>query len=162
MTRSIRHNPSRQGFSLIEILVVLAIIAILVSLVIGIAGGVQRGAAESKAKAEIASLMTELEKYKEDKGTYPSNLTTDFIPWYTNTYYNAIYNLTDFKSSGSNKTPIDPWGKDYYYNFNASNNPNVYQIGSRGADGRLGSQPDPDSAANFGKGDDITNRNGSL
>lgn len=136
----------KQGFTLVELLVVMAIIGILMGLVIGISGAVQQGAAEAKAKAEIADLMNEIEKYKVEKGSYPDDWD-EFANWYSQKYEGTAYTITE----GGPDAPIDPWGREYRYDFDASR-PFVYFIGSRGPNGRDDS----------GDEDDITNRNGAL
>lgn len=141
----------REGFTLVELLVVMAIIAILMGIVLGIAGGVQSGAAEAKARAEIADLQLELEKYKEDKGVYPpeedtpegdNSLGTTFFGWYETRYPGTAYTTTE--KLGNH--PVDPWGRTYFYEYNPSVSPFVYLLGSRGQDGKEGTA------------DDITNR----
>jgi general secretion pathway protein G len=147
MKQTIFSTKRKQGFTLVEILVVVAIIGILMGLVTGISGAVQQGAAEAKAKAEIADLMNEIEKYKVDKGSYPDNWS-DFGSWYTNEKYSGTaYTITE----GEPDAPIDPWGSEYLYDFD-SDRPFVYFIGSSG----------PNGTDDNGDVDDITNRNGAL
>lgn len=156
MQQSKSTHKQKQGFSLIELLVVMAIIAILMGLVIGVSGAVTRKAAEARARAEISDLMQEIEIYKSDKGSYPagSDLSA-FMQWYTNEkYVGTLYTLTELDGS---KLPIDPWGNKYLYGYNPSN-PFVYLIGSYGPDGKKGGN----GSSTFGENDDITNRNGAL
>lgn len=157
MQQTTQSHKHKQGFSLVELLVVMAIIAILMGIVIGISGGVTRGAAEAQAKAQIADLMMELEKYRGDKGQFPANWS-EFRDWYVDRYPQTEYTLTE----GSPQDPIDPWGKTYVYHYDPSVSPFVYLIGTRGPDGRYGSEGDDTGVSSFGKGDDITNRNGAL
>ena len=65
-----RHSP---GFTLIELIVVIAIIVILAGLVLTSVGYVQKNAARSRAGAEIAAMSAALESYRADNGVYPSN-----------------------------------------------------------------------------------------
>ncbi|MFL6568560.1 MAG: type II secretion system protein [Chthoniobacterales bacterium] len=62
-----RHN----AFTIIELLIVMAIIIILAGLVIGTSGYVQKKGARSRAEAEIAAFSAGLESYKADNGIYP-------------------------------------------------------------------------------------------
>ena len=139
-------SSRRSGFTLVEMLVVMAIIAILMSLVLGIFGAAGQGALESKAKAEIADLMNEIEKYNADEGSYPADWAA-FNTWYTARYPGTAYTISD----GDPSDPIDPWGSSYVYTYNSSV-PFVYFIGSLG----------PNLTNDNGDVDDITNRNGAL
>lgn len=68
------HSPALRdegGFTLVEILTVLAIIAMLAALTLGVGGYARRKAGSSRAKAEIAAMETALESFKNDNGTYP-------------------------------------------------------------------------------------------
>lgn len=70
-------NARRQnGFTLIEILVVLVIIMILVGIIIGAAKFAQTKAARSRAQSEMAMMETALESYKNDNGVYPPSTSS--------------------------------------------------------------------------------------
>ena len=60
-----------KGFTLIEMLTVIAIIGILAGLIIPAASKARRDAAISKAKATISALETALSMYYTDYGAYP-------------------------------------------------------------------------------------------
>jgi len=64
---------SRGAFTLLEILVVIAIIAILAALLLNTAGYIQEKAGNSRAEVEIKALETALEAYKQDNGSYPES-----------------------------------------------------------------------------------------
>lgn len=70
-------SSNRSGFTLVELLVVMAIIAVLAGLVLGTAGFMQKKAAKDRARAEIKAMELALESYKADNGVYPRNATTD-------------------------------------------------------------------------------------
>jgi prepilin-type N-terminal cleavage/methylation domain-containing protein len=59
------------SFTLVELLVVMAIIAILCALVLMAASGVWTKAARNRAASEIQAMSTALESYKTDNGIYP-------------------------------------------------------------------------------------------
>lgn len=61
----------KRGFTLIEILVVIVILAVLAGIVVGAAKYAQTKAARSRAQAEIATMESALEHYKNDNGIYP-------------------------------------------------------------------------------------------
>ncbi len=64
-------TPSRAGFTLIEMITVMAVIVILVSLVLSVNSLVQKKAALSRTKAEIASLQLAVKNYESDNATPP-------------------------------------------------------------------------------------------
>jgi type II secretory pathway pseudopilin PulG len=73
----IRHSSfARYAFTIIELLIVIAIIIILAGLVISMVGYVQKKGARSRAEAEIAAISAALESYKADNGIYPTDANT--------------------------------------------------------------------------------------
>ncbi len=67
----LRHSHARSGFSLIEILAVLAIVVILVGLTLGLATGVFAKRAETRAEADLMLIAQSLERYRTKAGDYP-------------------------------------------------------------------------------------------
>lgn len=127
----------QSGFTLIEIMVVLAILAGLVAMVAPNIIG-EAGAARVKtAKAEIANIGQALDMYKLDNFSYPS----------TSQGLEALVNKPsgtpepkNYKSGGyMKKLPTDPWGNAYLY---LSESRNKYEIISFGADGEEGGEDD--------------------
>jgi type II secretory pathway pseudopilin PulG len=59
------------AFTLIELLIVMAIIIVLAGLILGTANYVQKKGYRSRAEAEIAAISAALENYKADNGVYP-------------------------------------------------------------------------------------------
>jgi type II secretion system protein G len=129
MTTTFR-NRAKGAFTLIELLIVMAIIAILASLVLAAAGSVQKKGARSRAEGEIKAVEAALESYKSDNGDYPTNsssgsavLITALMP----TNGTKVY--FEFKSKYTNAQGwIDPFGFNYNYTYtngapnNGSNN----------------------------------------
>jgi prepilin-type N-terminal cleavage/methylation domain-containing protein len=66
--------PSRQAFTLIEMITVIAVIAILSGLVLSIAGLVQNKGTRAKTEGEINALKAACESYKTDNGGYPQDI----------------------------------------------------------------------------------------
>jgi general secretion pathway protein G len=118
MNTSIIHRArllaESNGFTLIEIMVVIIILGLLATLVIPNITGYTEKAKREKARADIASLEGALELFKADNGFYPTSEqgldslvvkpTTGRIPakWMEGGY---------FKKG----VPLDPWGSQYKY-----------------------------------------------
>ncbi len=69
-----RSDPRRtawvtRAFTIVEVLVVMAIILVLAGLVLGTSSYVHNKGARSRAEAEIAAMSAALENYKADNGT---------------------------------------------------------------------------------------------
>ncbi|MCB1070746.1 MAG: type II secretion system protein GspG [Verrucomicrobia bacterium] len=121
----------QQGFTLVELLVVMSIIGILVGLTIGIAGLAGRKSADAQAIAEIQRLSMALDQYRAEYGAYPN-----FGPALTNMPNSVSNDLTraDGKIRAQELSFIDPWGNGYRYTWSSK-----YQIEIRslGADTSL-------------------------
>ena len=126
----------QKGFTLIEIMVVLAILAGLVAMVAPNIIG-EAGAARVKtAKTEMANISQALDMYKLDNFTYPS--TSQGIEALVSKPSGSP-EPKNYKSGGyMKKLPVDPWGNPYMYFANKGN----YEIVSYGADGEEGGEDD--------------------
>lgn len=70
-----RPSPG-SGFTLVEMLVVMAVIAILTGLILAVNANVQQTAARNRAQSEIRAMSAACEAYKADNGGYPQSSTT--------------------------------------------------------------------------------------
>ncbi len=127
---------NQKGFTLIEIMVVLAILAGLIAMVAPNIIG-EAGAARVKtAKAEMANISLALDMYKLDNFSYPS--TSQGIEALASKPSGSP-EPKNYKSGGyMKKMPVDPWGNAYLYFSKKSN----YEIVSLGADGEEGGEED--------------------
>ena len=90
-------NCSR-AFTLIELLIVIAIIGVLAAMIIPIAGAVNRAKIKSLAGTELSQIETAIESYKAKNGVYPPDciapLSTPAIPIYVNQLYYELLGTT--------------------------------------------------------------------
>lgn len=125
-----RRSP-RAAFTLVEMLIVLAIIALLGTVVVVNLDKIFEGAKMDTAKAFCnGGLDTALVKYKMDTGNYPN----------TGEGLNALLVATGAKASKwrgpyIEKLPDDPWGNPYQYRFPGTKNTGKYDLFSYGPDG---------------------------
>lgn len=109
------HGSGNQGFTLIEIMVVMVILGILAGLIVPRIMGRPEEARRTKARIQMESIETALKLYKLDNGVYPST-------------EQGLQALVEPPSVGQlprrwreggylekRKVPKDPWGNDYVY-----------------------------------------------
>jgi general secretion pathway protein G len=127
-----RHN--QDGFTLIEIMVVILILGLLATIVVQSLRGATDKAKRTKAQADIAGFKTGLDRYYLDNGYYP---TTDqglqaLISPPTTGRVPANYETGGYIQN----IPKDPWGSPYLYQSDG----NSYVLKSFGADGVEGGE----------------------
>ena len=138
-----------KGFTLIEILVVIAIISVLMGMILSGGNQAKKRARIYKTKAMITSLETALALYHTDFGAYPAagnqNLVNDLADTDGNASNNdwhgpyMSFKAADLNGSIPAATVLDAWGKDYKYNnpYPLGDVP-PYEIKSLGPDGKDG------------------------
>lgn len=161
-------RQNAKGFSLIELLVVMAIVVILAAVSVGGLGYITKKQAYGTAELQINLLSKALEEYKLDNGEYPDP-SSGSTP--SNSLYIALYDegasetppqkiyLTELdpennnqawtSGSGNNITIVDPWGEEYIYRIGSepsARNPD-FDLISGGPDRRIGTGSD--NVANF-------------
>ncbi len=104
---------NQKGFTLIEIMVVLAILAGLIAMVAPNIIGEAGRAKVKTAKAEMANISLALDMYKLDNFRYPS--TSQGIEALASKPSGSP-EPKNYKSGGyMKKMPVDPWGTPYLY-----------------------------------------------
>ena len=124
-----RRFKGQDGFTLIEIMVVILIIGLLALMVVPRLRGVADRAKRTKAQADIQELKQALDRYYLDNGSYPT----------TDQGLQALVNPPTAGRVPSNyeqggyieKLPSDPWGNQYFYQSDGS----TYALKSFGPDG---------------------------
>lgn len=132
---SCRNRRNAQGFTLIEILLVVLIIGVIAAMVVPNLAGRGEQARKSIARADIdTNLDSSLGMYEIDNGRYPSTEqglaallqkpTLEPVPINWNGPYLKKKAL-----------PKDPWGKEYVYRYPGNQNTDGYDLSSTGPDG---------------------------
>lgn len=138
---------SEKGFTLLEILVVIAIIGIIASFV---GPSVFQNIGRSKQVAgqnQIVMLASALENYRVDVGRYPTSEQGLSALWIKPTlppipsYWYGPYLLAE--------PPKDPWGNEYQYRNPGQRNPSGYDLFSLGADGLVGGEGEDRDIGNW-------------
>ena len=133
MKKTVKRND---GFTLIEIMVVLIIIGLLAGIVVPKLMGRTEEAKRTKTAVQIKNLQSSLDLYKLDSGVYPST-DQGLQALVEKPAVGEIPN--NWKEGGYiDKIPKDPWGSNYVYI-----SPGVhgdYDLYSYGADGEEGGE----------------------
>lgn len=75
----IRLWARRNGFTIVELLVVITVVAILAGIVIVSYGGIQERARDSERDSHITQIKVALDRYYAENSTYPSACSADNI-----------------------------------------------------------------------------------
>lgn len=162
----------KKGFTVIELLTVLAIIGILAGLIMGAAQSARKQALIAKAKASISSLETALGMFQSNIGAYPSQGNANMVTCLTTSsgclvgtagtpmttsqaadWSGPYMNFQTNEVSGG--TFVDPWGNPYVYkagsdhgtgaDYSVSGYMDIYSFGPNGVD----DSGAPDDIANW-------------
>jgi general secretion pathway protein G len=141
MTNARRTCPTRNGFTLIEVLVVIVILGILAALVVPRVLERPDEARVIAAKSDIATILAALKLYRLDNQRYPTSeqgldalATRPTQPppppnWKPNGYLERL--------------PKDPWGRPYQYlNPGLRGEIDVFSFGADGQPGGTGIDAD--------------------
>src|SRR5580698_11370416 len=121
-----KHNVPKNklggAFTLVEIMLVVAIIGILAALVIPKIAGKSEQARETATMADIrGGIKSALDQYNVDMGTYPSGLQ-DLLsaPRNARNWHGPYFDPPTI--------PTDPWQNPYLYAFPGKHNPTGYDL----------------------------------
>jgi general secretion pathway protein G len=133
----VQKNQLSRAFTLVEIMLVVAIIGILAALVIPKIAGKSEQARETAAMADIkGGIKSALDQYDVDMGFYPQSLQ-DLLtaPSRNAAHWHGPY-------FDPPQLPVDPWQNPYQYAYPGKHNPTGYDLWSAGPDGKSGDADD--------------------
>lgn len=139
--RSSRYGPLRSsrgwGFTLVELLVVLAILALLAGIVGPKVLGQLGGAKAKTAAVQISDLEKTLELFKLDVGRYPT--PEEGLDALVKKPPNAAAWTGPYLKGA---VPLDPWSHPYVYKPGAGGTFEILSLGADGAPGGEGENAD--------------------
>jgi general secretion pathway protein G len=145
----VSRRTSRGGFTLIEMMVVIAVIGTLAMLVGPSVFRHVGDANTTTARTQVEILSVALESYRLDNGVYPSTdeglaaLRTrpagdDPPPRWRGPYLRK-------------PVPEDPWGREYLYEAPGTANPDAYDLYTLGRDGERGGEGEDVDITSWGE-----------
>jgi general secretion pathway protein G len=140
-------RSGQKGFTLIELMVVIAILALLGGVVAPRVFDRLRKARPEKAKIDIKQIGLALDMYAADNGQYPTTeqglsalVRKPTSPPEPMSWERPYVEPTDFK---------DPWGNEYIYESPSTHEGYDYDLSSLGADGQEGGEEDNADITNW-------------
>ena len=133
-----KHRKAMSGFTLLEIMVVVAIIGLLAAVIVPNVIGQGEAAKVDLTKANMGKIVQQLDLYKFNNGSYP---TTE----------EGLNGLVERPASAKKwpeggylpKVPQDPWNNDYVYLSPGVDGPfDLLSLGADGAEGGEGNDAD--------------------
>jgi general secretion pathway protein G len=135
-------NSLRRGFTLLEILVVIAIIGLLAGITIANVGGLFGSSQTSIAKIFVTqSIKTSLLSYRLQMGDYPST-EEGLQALFTAPAGKAERWHGPYVAEGTKYPILDPWNEPYQYRYPGVHNKTGYDIWSKGPDKQDGTDDD--------------------
>ncbi len=151
------HRAQRSGFTLVEIMIVVAIIGLLAAIVLPSFQKARLEAQNKRARNDVRVLATAFEQLSMDTGQWPSGVPTDSaFGGGANEFEDlSLGNVGLMSNDGTFNSrwngpyvedmPVDPWGNHYWFDIDyLIDGVNVAVIGSYGPNGQGLNQYDSD------------------
>ena len=144
LKRGIKAGSTDDGYTLVELLVVLTIISLLVGLVGPRVLGYLGDSKVKTARLQIEGFGAALDLFYLDSGRYPS-ASEGLNILVQGPAESAAWNGPYLKSG---HVPLDPWGNPYRYRIQSEQSPpyEIVSLGSDGAEGGSGTAADISSS----------------
>ena len=142
MTKNKASQSFKQGFTLVELLLVITIISVLAAVIVPrFFGRSQEARITATRQTIFGTFGIALDLFEQDTGRYPLTLDALIIDAQTGNWQGPYLK--------SMSIPLDPWGNPYKYSYPSelTGSGVFYDIVSAGPDGA------------YGNNDDITNHN---
>lgn len=129
---------SRGAFTLLEIMLVVAIIALLLAAGFNQIGNVFSGAQDTRVKADVNTFVQKVKMYESWSGSLPT----------TEQGLQALVTMPQSEPRPAkwyqymDKLPKDPWNEDYIYVQPGVHNPQSFDVYSKGKDKQAGTGDD--------------------
>lgn len=120
-------TTNRKGFTLIEILIVVAIIAILASIVLVGLGPTQQSGRDARRLSDLHEIQNALELYYNKCGYYPGTISSGACASGAPTAWSDLSSALQSVSGGT--IPVDP-SSNRGYGYNVASDNSTYVIGA--------------------------------
>lgn len=134
-------NQKKQGFTLVELMVVISIITILAVVGMTLYNGLQGGARDAKRRGDIKAISAALEIYKQTNGTYPLLPASGYGAVSFEANWDTFAALLNPYMLSLPKDPqnIGDWGTGKFYKYHTDTAGSFYQIAASLEDTSAGS-----------------------
>jgi general secretion pathway protein G len=132
-SRETQNKHAKAGFTLIEIIIAMAIIGALVALIYPQITKMQQKAKIGQAKTSLTQIKQAIDMYQTDIDEYPKTLE-DLVRRPAEEPAHSKWTTGGYLSK--DKVPTDPWGKKFVYKLNGPDAEPPYELYSYGPNGQ--------------------------
>ncbi len=135
LRRAFVSRPAAAGFTILEMVVVIAIIGLLLGVIVTRVGNVFGSSQEKVAQIFVRdSLSLPLQRYRMDLGSFPT--TGEGLAALLTAPGGAAVDRWKgpYTEAPGGKMPVDPWGEPYQYRYPGTKNTSSYDLFTKGPD----------------------------